>query len=491
MSSLIPQHYPVLIILAPFFGGLIVALAGSYRRSWAYPLTIFFNLIFVILTWGGLAHVVAEGSQRYALANWPAPFGIELVFDLLSAFIVTLIASIGTLVLVASRPMVRKELPERSVAFFSLALILEMGLCGMVLTGDLFNLYVFLEIASLAAYALMAIGHDRAPLAALRYLMIGAVAGSLYLLGVGFLYVMTGSLNMANVAEILSQETTSPALHISLALVVTGFGIKMALFPMHRWLPDAYTYASSTATALIGPLMTKVSAYALIRLIFFLYRTADPEMITPVTEAIAWLSCAGIIAGSLMAMAQRGFKRMLAYSSISQISYIGLGIGMATPLGLVGALLHILNHALMKACLFLAAGSVKQKTGDTNLEHLTGLGRRMPWTGFCITVAALAMVGIPPTVGFFSKWYLVLAALEAGRWFFVFVILGSSLLTAVYMFKLIELLYTRPTTKVTKIEAPWTLRLPQTALALSLLIVGFAANWLVVHILMKAVSVVS
>lgn len=500
-------HLPILILLIPLLGGLLAIGMGLWKKGLSFPIALLANLFMTACSFAALCQVLRQGTVRYALAGWPPPFGIELFVDLLAAFVVTVIASIGTLVLIYGSRSVRHETPGRNAPFFALALILEMGLAGMVLTGDLFNLYVFLEIASLAAYALMSVGNERAPLSALRYLYLGSIGASFYLLGLGFLYVLTGSLNMVDVQSILGTQGVSPALLVSLALIVAGFALKMALFPMHSWLPDAYTYASSTATALIAPLMTKVSAYALIRLLFFVYAGASSQLIQPATEVIAWLSAAGILVGSVMAMAQQDFKRMLAYSSVSQIGYIGLGIGLASPLGLIGAVLHILNHALMKACLFMVAGGIQWRTGKTSLDSMRGIGRRLPWTGACLAVACLAMVGIPPTVGFFSKWYLVWAGMEAGRWSFVVVILGGTLLSAVYLFRVLEIVYARepvgagprarpdqghprggaPTIEESQ-EIPWAMRIPVTVMALGILLIGLGSSWLVTHILTKMVA---
>lgn len=479
--------FPILLLMTPLLGALLVMGLGSLKRACAFPIMLLSNIIVVALSYGNLAFVLFYDSIRYPLAGWPPPFGIELISDPLAAFICAVITTVTFLILWQSRPVLRRELPGRSVSFLCLSLILEVGLLGMVLTGDLFNLYVFLEIASLASYALMSVGHRQAAVSAFRYLLLGSIGGSFYLLGIGFLYVLTGSLNMADTASLLQTQSVEPVILVAMSLMTVGFALKMALFPMHRWLPDAYTYASSTATALIAPLMTKVSAYALIRLLFFVY-SGSPLSREPVTDVVAWLSCAGIIVGGLMAMAQTDFKRMLAYSSIGQIAYIGLGIGMATPEGLIGALLHILNHALMKACLFMAAGGIMLKRGGMNLEDLRGLGRRMPWTGACITIAALAMVGIPPTVGFFSKWYLAWAAVQEGQWIFVTVILGGSLVSAVYLFRVIELMYTRDAASPASTqEIPWSMRIPLTALALSIVIVGLSSSWFVTEILVKAV----
>jgi multicomponent Na+:H+ antiporter subunit D len=216
----------------------------------------------------------------------------------------------------------------------------------------------------------------------------------------------------------------------------------MALFPLHVWLPDVYSYAPSAVTGLIAPIMTKVAAYAIIRMFLTVFQPHYLRDILPVTSVIAWLGAAGILYGSIMAIAQSDFRRMLAYSSVSQIGYIGLGIGLANPLGLIGALLHILNHAFMKACLFLVAGSIRFRTGRWEVSSFAGLGRKMPWTMAAFTVSALSMIGIPPAAGFFSKWYLLLGSVDAGNWIFAATILLSSLLTAVYFFRVLEQVYT-------------------------------------------------
>ncbi len=487
-------HAPILILLIPLFGALISQGLGLRWPRASAVTAVSANAMLLIVSLIALLTSLNSNPFHYALGSWVAPYGIELILDPLSAFISAVIGFIALTVLSYGASIIKQQFPERRSSFYCLALILEMGLLGMVMTGDLFNLYVFLEISSLAAYALMAVGNSRAPLSALRYLFLGTIGASFYLLGLGFLYVSTGSLNMADVTLIISQLNLSPPLLVALTLMITGFAMKMALFPMHGWLPNAYTYASAAATALIAPLMTKVSAYVIIRLTFFLFSTAPEGVIHPVTTTIAWLSCGGILIGSIMAMAQKDLKRMLAYSSVSQIAYIGLGIGMASPLGLIGALLHILNHALMKACLFMGSGAVESTHGGTSVAGLRGIGRRMPWTGAAITTACLAMVGVPPTVGFFSKWYLVRAALDANQWIFAAVVLTSSLLTAVYMFRVIELLYLKEIDDTSKYtakppkEAPWLMRLPTFIIAIFILLSGLASSWLVSEVLHKVVA---
>jgi multicomponent Na+:H+ antiporter subunit D len=390
----------------------------------------------------------AEGAIRYKMGGWDPPFGIEIVLDHLSGFVMLVINGVAFLVLLHSKKIIEQDMPGKEMPYYSAVLLMLCGFNGIVITGDLFNLYVFLEISSLSLYGLLAVGRKQAPVAAFRYLIMGTVAGSFYLLGVGFLYITTGSLNMADVKAILPtllNSSAAPTVFIALALMVLGMGIKMALFPMHGWLPDAYTYAPSTSSAVIAPSGTKVASYVLLRVMFFVFGVNYVSKLMPVTTVIAWLAAIGIIYGSIMAIAQKEIKRMLAYSSVAQVGYIALGLGMANPMGLIGAVLHILNHAFMKAGLFLVSANMRFKLGHSNISKLDNtIRKKMPWTMAAFTVGALSMVGLPPMAGFFSKWYLALGTINSSNWVFLVVILASSLLNAVYFFRIIEKVYMKP-----------------------------------------------
>ena len=435
------SHLPVLIPITLLFSAFFIPLAGFVKRELAFVIALGGAFLSLLFSAAGLFTVIRAGEIRYHLGGWAPPVGIEYALDGLSAFMATVVTSVGALVLVYSRRSILCEVPDRFVHMYALSMLLLAGLCGIIVTADLFNLFVFLEIASLSAYALMAVGDERGPVASFRYLMLGSIAGSFYVLGVGFLYFSTGSLNMADVAQLLPALYHSRAVVAAATLILIGLGLKMALFPLHLWLPDVYTYAPSAVNSLIAPLMTKVAAYAMIRMFLTVFRPHYLHDVLPVTSVIAWLAAAGILYGSIMAIAQNDFRRMLAYSSISQIGYIGLGIGLANPLGLVGALLHILNHAVMKGCLFLVAGAFRFTTGRCEVPLMTGLGRKMPWAMAAFTLSALSMIGVPPAAGFFSKWYLLLGSIERGNWFFVAVILLSSLLTAIYFVRILERAY--------------------------------------------------
>lgn len=414
---------------------------------------------------------------HYAFGGWPRPVGIEFTLDALSAFVVTVVNGIGLLVMTGANTSLLAEMPDKRPGWFSAALLMLAGFNGMVMTGDFFNLYVFLEIASLSGYALIAAGNRKAPFSAFRYLMMGTIGGTFYLFGVGLLYFKTGSLNMKDVAEILPQMMNSEAVLAAAVLMITGMSVKTAIFPMHGWLPDAYTNATSISTALIAPVGTKIGAYVIFRLVFFTFGLSFLEYELPVAETIAWLSAAGIIYGSIMAIAQKEIKRMLAYSSVAQIAYIGLGIGMATPMAAIGALLHLLNHALMKMTLFLVTAGLRYRTGSSMITDLQAtLRSKMPVTVTAFTLAAISMIGLPPFAGFFSKWYLALGTIESENTIFLAVILISSLLNAVYFFRIIEKLWLRSPpeedAKTTVHEAPVSLALPAITGGLLLIIAG-------------------
>ena len=484
---------PILILAPMLLFAFVATLVGIWRQSLAYIAAVLGVTLSLGAAGAGLFHVLTEGEQRYFLGGWPPPFGIEYVLDPLSAFIAVIITFIGFVVTVYPAGAGLYQTPRPGVPLYGMMMLLLAGLLGVVLTGDLFNLFVFLEIYSLSSYALITLGGKRALVASFRYLILGTIAGSFYLLGVGFLYFATGSLNMADVAQILPGIYDSPAVIAAAALIVIGLGIKMALFPLHVWLPDAHSYAPSVVAAILASIQIEVAAYVMVRMFLTVFQ---PEYVCgylPITTIIGWCGAAGILFGSIMAIAQRDFKRMLAYSTVGQIGYIGLGIGLANPLGLIGALLHILNHAFMKSCLFLVAGGIRHQTGLREIRWFAGLGRRMPLMMGAFTVAALSMVGIPPTAGFFSKWYLILGSIDAGNWAFAAVIIASSLLTAVYFFRVIEKVYAYPVPsggeEVTqKIEPPARILVPILVLAAGVLILGLINAFIVNGILEQVVE---
>ncbi len=493
---MIAANLPALIPLAYLVTALLIPLAGAWRRSLAPTLALAGASAGAVLALAGLVQVTAVGPLSYEMGGWPPPVGIEFVLDGLSAFMAAVVAVVGLAALAHGSRTARAETPGRVVPFMSASMIFLTGLTGMVLTGDLFNLYVFLEISSLAAYALLAVGSRQAPLSTFRYLTMGTAGASFYLFGLAFLYLETGTLNMADMGRLLRLVQDLSPVIMGLTFIGVGMALKMALFPLHGWLPDAYTDASSAGTSLVAPLGTKVAAYVLLRVFFYVL---DPEYSRslPLLAAVGYLGAAGVVWGSAMAIIQPELKRMLAYSSVSQLGYIAAGIGLASPLGFIGAVLHILNHAFMKACLFLVAGNLRVRRGHSHIPRFDrSLRQAMPWSMAAFALAALSMIGIPPTAGFFSKWYLALAALEQANWLLLAALLASSLLNAVYFFRVLERVYLirAPTPQgvgglgaapavLEEGEASSSMLVPTLVLAGGLLVLGLGNAWLVTHLI--------
>jgi multicomponent Na+:H+ antiporter subunit D len=436
------SQLPILLLLPLLFGAVLAVLASLWRPVAAQVVAVLATATTLVAAVIALVEVVRNGPISYALGGWPPPIGIEYVLDPLSAYLVTIVALVGLMIAIYPVEVGFDVRPQRFVPLYPLVLLLLSGLTGVVLSGDLFHLFVFIEIYALATYPLVALGGDRGVFASLRYLLLGTIGSGLYLLGVGFLYFSTGTLNMADMAEQLVGISDSPTVLGAMALIVIGLALKMALFPLHVWLPDAHSYSPPAVAALLAAVQVKAGAYALLRILYDVFGPAylGAEGL-PVTTALTWFGAAGIVVGSVLAIQQPDIKRMLAYSTVAQLGYIGVGIGLGTPLALVGAMLHVLNHAVMKSGLFLVAGGIIQQTGLKTIARFSGLGKRMPLTMTGFTLLALSMVGIPPTAGFFSKWYLVLGSLEADNLVLAVVIGTSSLLTAVYFLRLFERIF--------------------------------------------------
>ena len=435
---------PILMLLPLLFGAVIALLLGLWRAAAPQIVAVVVTATSLVISVIGLVTVLDRGPISHEMGGWPPPIGIEYVLDPLSAYLAIIISLIGLLVTIYPVETAFDLRPGRGTPVYSLVLLLLAGLMGVVLSGDLFHLFVFLEIYAISTYALVSLGGNRAVFASFRYLLLGTLGSGLYLLGVGFVYFSTGTLNMADVASQLPALSGSPTILGSLALIVIGLALKMALFPLHIWLPDAHSYSPPGVAALLAAVQVKAGAYALVRILYDVYGPAylGAEGL-PVGLALTWFGAAGIVVGSVLAIRQTDIKRLLAYSTVAQLGYIGVGIGLGTPLALVGALLHVLNHAVMKSGLFLVAGGIIQQTGLKSIPRFAGLGKRMPWTMAGFAVVAASMVGIPPTAGFFSKFYLVWASVDEGSWVLAVIIVGSSILTLTYFVQLFEQIFVR------------------------------------------------
>ncbi|MFQ5845945.1 MAG: proton-conducting transporter membrane subunit, partial [Planctomycetota bacterium] len=302
----------------------------------------------------------------------------------------------------------------------------------------------------------------RALTAAFQYLVLGTIGATFILIGIGLMYMMTGTLNMADMRERIADDTNRSTVRVAFAFLSVGIGLKMALFPLHLWLPNAYTYAPSIVTAFLAATATKVSVYVLVRFVFSIFGPAFAFEAVRLEAVLLPLAILAILVGSTAAIFQRNIKRMLAYSSVAQIGYMVLGISFASVTGLTGGIVHLFNHALTKGGLFLALGCIGFRLGSVDLDDLRGIGRRMPLTMFAWVVGGLSLIGVPFTAGFVSKWYLVSAALEAGRWPVAVLVLLSSLLALVYVWRVVEAAYfQRPPPRPEPVrEAPAALLVP-------------------------------
>ena len=438
------EHFPVLIIAVSALSAFTIFLAGWINKKACFFMslaTIAFQFILSIFI---LRHVMTVGTIHYWMGGWRPPWGIEYVVDSLNAFILIVILFLSLLVAIYSKRNVEHEIEEKKlVTFYTLFQLLITGLCGITVTGDLFNMYVLLEVASLAAYALIASAGGKSLKASYNYLIMGSLGACFYLIGVGFLYSVTGTLNMGDMKLLLPPLYGNRAVQAAFVFFVIGVSIKAYVFPLHTWQPDAYTYAPSSVSALIASTMSKVMLYALIRLIYSVFTINFILSYIGLDMVICWVAAIAIIAGSIIAITQHNLKRMLAYSSIAQIGYILLGVGLSpiSVWGLFGAVAHILNHAVMKGCMFLAAGAFIHKAGLWDIRDFEGLGKKMPYASAAFTIAAISMIGIPPGAGFASKLFLILASLEASQYPFVAILLLSTLLNLVYFWRVIDRMY--------------------------------------------------
>ncbi|MFN2316032.1 MAG: complex I subunit 5 family protein [Gemmatimonadales bacterium] len=437
------SNLPALLFLVPFLAALLAAAAGRFSPAAARWVAHGGLLGTAVLAVAAVPRVLAEGGLRTELGGWPPPIGIEVLLDPLSAFMAVVVAVVGLVIVVGSHGQLRRELPRQEALYYPTALLMFSGLMGILITADLFNLFVQIELTSLSAYALVAAGGRGAPRAGLNYLIIGSFGASIYLTGTGFIYAATGSLNMADVAQRLAGAEPRLVL-IGGLLMVAGLGVKMALFPLHLWMPNAYSRGPSVSATLMAPLVTKVSAYALLRVMFWVFGRDGLGEERFLLDVIALGGAAAAVAGGVMALVQSDLRRLLAYSSIGQMGIVALGIGLANRDGLVGATLHIANDALMKAVLFLAAGTALLQFGVRRVDDLHRLRGRAPWTSAAIAVAALSLVGIPPLAGFFGKWYVLSGTLAAGRWWLTAALVLGSLASVGYVIRILERLYFGP-----------------------------------------------
>ncbi len=462
-------HLPILQVILPLLAAPLCLFLKRPKLVWLFAcvVTALTFTISVLL----VQQVTSTGVISYELGGWAPPWGIEYRIDALNAFVIMVVSGLSAVVLLAARTSLENELSSnRQTYFYALYLLSLTGMLGILATGDAFNVFVFLEISSLSAYALIAMGKDRRALwASYQYLIMGTIGATFILIGIGLMYQMTGTLNMQDLAERLPEVAQTRTVFVSFAFVVVGVCLKLALFPLHLWLPNAYAYAPSIVTAMLAATSTKVAIYLLIRFTFTVFGLSFSFTTLPLNILFLVLGLLGVFVASTSAIYQQNVKHIFAYSSIAQVGYMIVGISVGTAAGLSASLMHIFNHALMKGALFLALAGVMYRLGNIQLKSFQGLGRQMPLTIAAIVVGGLSLIGVPLTVGFISKWYLVVAMIENGWWPVAILILVGSLLAIIYLWRVVEVAYFRAPNKDNESvkEAPLGILIPTWILVLA------------------------
>jgi multicomponent Na+:H+ antiporter subunit D len=464
-------HLPILQIIVPMLSAPVVTLLRFPSLPWAAATAASVFAFGVALELMGVVGVASP--LVYELGGWPAPYGIVLHIDHFSALMLLVITGASTVALLFGKPSLDQQVGQvRAPMFYAAWLLVLAGLCGIVATGDAFNLFVFLEISSLATYILVAAGPDRrALMATYRYLILGTIGATFYLIGVGLIYMMTGTLNLADMAERVAGVSQLRPVLVAAGFITVGLALKAAIFPLHVWMPNAYTFAPHVASVFLAACATKAAVYVLVRFDLTVFLPNLHQHDLQLTGFLMPLAVLAFLIGSAVAIFERNLKRMLGYSSVAQIGYILLGVSLLSVAGLTGAVVHMFNHALIKATLFMAIACVAFRNGSVQLPDIAGCARAMPFTMGAFVVAGLSMVGVPLTAGFVSKWYLVLACLEKGAFGYVLValVLAASLMALVYVWKVVEAAYFKPRPADARQlrEAPLVMLVPLWVMALA------------------------
>lgn len=483
------DHAPVFLFLLPFVTAISLPMVGLKRREWCRPMALAAVSAMSPIALANLMVVLNHGEIRYAFSGWAAPVGIEWVADGLASVVMVVVSFLALLALIYAGPTSPRTLGQRIVPYYTLILLLISALTGVVFAGDLFNVFVFLEVAALSGYALVGVAGGKALVSAFRYLILGTLGASLYLLGVGYFYAATGTLNMADLAQRVPALVTSKAIVGGLIFMFLGLAIKMALMPLHGWLPDAYTHAPEAVSPLLASLVTKVALIAWVRIMFGVVGPDTEIEHVPVLTLLEELGAIAAVVGALLALTQRELKRMFAYGGISHIGLILIGVGLGNPTGFAGGVFYLINDAVMQAALFFLAGAVVYQYGARTIDELGCLRGQAPWMTGALIVMAMSMVGFPPTGGFFGKWYIILGAIEAHHYFAVAAVILSTLFTLAYFIKLFERIFRdRPVSSVVSpVEAPLSLKVSVGTVSATIILLGLWSDPIVGFLLKTAV----
>lgn len=441
------HQLPAILFLLPLFAAISMPVVCLKHRHWSQPISMAIFAAMVPVSILNLHNIIHHGEVRYMFSGWAAPLGIEWVADGLASVILVLLSTLSLLGVVFAGPTSPRALGGRIVHYYTLILLLVSALTGIVFARDLFNLFVFLELASISSYALIGVAGGRALFASFRYLILGTLGASLYLLGVGYLYAVSGTLNMADMADRLPFLLNNKALVGGLLFIFIGLGIKMALVPFHAWMPEAYAYAPDSISPILASLVTKVALLVWVRIVYWIFNASVVINNIPILLLVAVVGSLAAVIGASLALAQRDIKMMFAYGGISHIGIILIGIGQGNQTGFVGGIFYLLNDAVMQAALFFLAGIASCHYGVKTIDDLGRVGKQAPWLTGALIIVALGMIGLPPTGGFFGKWYIILGALEAGDYVSVAAVLLSTLLTLAYFVKLFERIFRQPSTR--------------------------------------------
>ena len=460
------HHLPILQVIVPLIAAPICSISTKNKLAWLLATSA--SIITFIIAFVLIHQVSMHGVLSYHLGGWAPPWGIEYRIDHLSAYILIIVAATGSITMLAGRKSIEQEIETEKIGLFYGAYLLCLtGLLGIIATGDAFNIFVFLEISSLSSYALIAMGdHRKALTASYQYLIMGTIGATFILIGIGLLYMLTGTLNIVDLQQRIPALIASRTLHAAFAFFTVGISLKLALFPLQLWLPNAYAYAPSMITVFLSATATKVSLYVLFRFFFGIFSNDISFEYFHLDKILLPLSAIAIFIASFVAIFQDNIKRMLAYSSVAQIGYMTLGIGLASKSGSIAGMVYMFNHAIIKGGLFLAMACVVMRIQSVQLESFSGLGKRMPWTMAAIVLLGLGLIGVPFTAGFISKWYLLVAAIEQSQWAAAVIIVGGSLLAVMYIWKIVEHAYfKKPVTHVADdtasiTEAPLQMLIP-------------------------------
>ena len=438
------SHLPALLVVVPMAVAPLIAVLPSRSRLGYALATLTAGLTFVIAVL--LANQVAsQGSMPYEMGSWPVPFGIGLLVTPFSAVMALIISGGSFVALLWGAKSLESEMGrEHHALFLSCWLLASSGLLGIVVTADAFNAFVFMEISSLASYVLVAAGPKRQSLTALfKYLVTGSLGATFYLIGVGYLYMMTGTLNFDDLAIRLSEVSETTPVLIASGFIILGLALKAAIFPMHAWLPNAYQFAPTPVTVFLAACSTKVAIYLLIKFDFAVLQPNLPDHAAFFSAVLMPLAVLAFLVGSTLAIFSKDLKRMLAYSSVAQMGYILLALSIVSTAGLTAAIVHVFNHALMKSALFMAVGCLVWRFGSSNLNDLAGTAKKMPLTMAGFVLAGFSLIGVPLTAGFISKVMLIQALLELGTLGIVLLgfVLLSSLMAVVYIWRVVEVTY--------------------------------------------------